>query len=155
MRSRWSVLCLLVCAPLGCSETTETSGVGAGGFGAGGSAGAASAGECSDPFPTTSCSQWFCVSGDYVCVDDAPPQEMPAGCGYLGLFREVGTMFAAGDGCNTCECSSTLNVVCTEIACDAGTLLDGGVTPLDGGVTPLDGGDASPVDASLRDAESD
>jgi hypothetical protein len=138
---------------LGCGDDeNQTSAVGAGGFAAGGSGGTASGAGCEDPIPTTACDQWLCVSGDYVCVDNLPPEEHPLGCVYEGFFYQVNATFDAVDGCNSCECAATGQVTCTDAACDAGTALDAG---LDGGVTPVDGGDASVVDTSLSDADSD
>lgn len=152
VKSFWGVRCLVASAALGCmvlgcgDDENQASAVGAGGFAAGGSGGSNGAG-CSDPIPATACEQWLCVSGDYVCVDDTPPDESPMGCVYAGFFHQVGATFMAADGCNSCECSATGNVTCTEIACDAGSV------PLDGG--DAGSADAGSADASLRDADSD
>jgi hypothetical protein len=127
---------------LGCGDDeNQTSAVGAGGFAAGGSGGTASGAGCEDPIPTTACDQWLCVSGDYVCVDNLPPEEHPVGCVYEGFFYQVNATFDAVDGCNSCECAATGQVTCTDAACDAGSMSEGGVSD-----------DASAIDAGTSDA---
>ncbi len=55
-------------------------------------------------------------------VTDSPeniPTIVSAGsCILNGTQYAVGESFDAVDGCNTCTCQETLEVVCTEIACD-------------------------------------
>jgi hypothetical protein len=155
VKSFWGTLCLLGGVLLGCGDDeNQTSAVGAGGFAAGGSGGSSNGAGCSEPIPATACEQWLCVSGDYVCVDDLPPEEVPAGCVYQGFFHVVGATFDANDGCNTCECMATNDVACSEIACEAGV-----VTPVDGGDAAIgdagDAGDAGDLDEGPRDAASD
>ena len=48
----------------------------------------------------------------------------------------VGETFSAADGCNTCSCSETKEIVCTEMACD---------------LTPADSSSSSPLNDTVKD----
>jgi hypothetical protein len=50
--------------------------------------------------------------------ENIPTVEPADSCILNGTQYAVGESFDAVDGCNTCTCQETLEVVCTEIACD-------------------------------------
>lgn len=65
-----------------------------------------------------------------------PAVDPTAGCRFNGGFIPVGRSVPAGDGCNSCTCSSRGGVYCTELACgDRGPMIH----PPRPGVTPAPG----------------
>ena len=67
------------------------------------------------------------------------------GCFYRGQVYPIGSEFAAGDGCNRCECTPELEVVCTERACPDADIPDAGSPTDAGGADGGDAGDAGDV----------
>src|SRR5262245_19935924 len=55
-------------------------------------------------------------SGD----DGGSVEDHAISCSRDGVTYPVGATFPAGDGCNTCSCSSSGQVICTRCACIAG-----------------------------------
>ena len=69
-------------------------------------------------------------------------------CVYNNVNYAAGISFPAGDGCNKCSCTSSGGVVCTKIACPAGT---GGSSGVGGstGVSCLSNGVNYPAGSSF------
>jgi hypothetical protein len=67
----------------------------------------------------TGCEAVLCMIGTYCYITPNGPVCAPIGetCTYLGITYTEGYHFPAGDGCNTCTCSSG-QVSCTEKACN-------------------------------------
>ena len=60
------------------------------------------------------------------CRANACVLEEPATCQYGGSTYSVGDTFPSTDGCNSCSCLATGSVVCTQRACAAQCVADGG-----------------------------
>jgi hypothetical protein len=133
---------LLAVALAGCSGSS-TGGAGGGGTGSTGTGstgtvtGCPASGELSAS-PVGTMAQFDCPGPGYqgsACYCDASGQWLnspghpcntqpscPATCTYNGNQYVQGEAFPAGDGCNTCSCSSSGQADCTLLACpvDAG-----------------------------------
>jgi hypothetical protein len=124
--------CLCVVAAAGCggsvgqdpSATHSGGSAGSGGASSGGasSGGASSGGSgggcdwnghhyADNEQWSNGCSQCTCSGGQPACGLNL------CGCDYDGSFHAVGSSFPASDGCNTCTCQQSNQVVCTQLAC--------------------------------------
>lgn len=156
VRSLALLLGAMAIVAVACSDDEQDpAGASGGNTGSGGNSGSGGqtvSDPCQGPPPGEGClGSWICASGQYTCVDDAPPAEYPLQCSFDGGHYPINQTFAANDGCNTCTCAQTGFVTCTARACaDAA----GMPTESDAGDLVADAGDAAPAldDAASADA---